>query len=120
MGGQMKKWLFSLLLVAMCSSVAFAEDPVALKNQADMKVQTADQLIKQAQKMLQENSNNPESLKLAIHLYVQAGQSFESAANIYKSVMPDYATEQDVQNSMAAMQACIETIQEIKERGASF
>lgn len=91
-----------------------AQDPTALKNQANSQVVAASRLMEKAMVLLQQ-SPNPQGRDAAVSLLVEAGQMFEQSAGIYKTLVPNYATEEDVNNSLRAMQVCIQRIQQIKQ-----
>jgi len=94
---------------------ALAETPQNLRSQADAHAQTATQLMLEGQKLLN-SARGIESLRAAISLYAQAGSRFEKATQIYRNLVPDYATQADVDNSESAMRLCFEMIQKIKTK----
>lgn len=103
-----------LVLMLLFSSSAAAQDPAALKGQANTQVVTASRLMEKAMEILRQ-APTPQGRDTAISLLVEAGQMFEQSAGIYKALVPDYAGQQDVENSLKAMQVCIQKIQEIKQ-----
>ncbi len=105
----------SLVMITMVSaSLCLAnETPEGLRSQADTNVKSAGQLVIEAQELLK-GDFAPEKGKVALSLYIKAGQLFEQAVKIYSALVPNYASETDVRNSNAAMQNCLRTIQEIK------
>ncbi len=90
-------------------------DPQQLKNQANAIAMDAVQRVRQAESMLRVDASEP-SLRAVMPLYVQAGKSFEKAAQLYTVLSPNYASAQDVQNAVGAMQSCLQSIEEIKKR----
>ena len=92
------------------------QNPEVYKVQANNDVQVAQQLVNQAQAMLQGGQVSRESLQVAMRLYTQAGQLFEKAGNVYKALGPSYAPPQDVEGAFKAMQHCVSMIEEIKKR----
>lgn len=103
-----------LLAALFISSPAIAQDPAALKNQANTQVVTASHLMEKAMTILRQ-SPTLQGRDAAVSLLVEAGQMFEQSAGIYKALLPDYAGQEDVDNSLRAMQVCIQKIQEIKQ-----
>jgi len=85
-----------------------------MKEQANSQVMAAAQLMQKATETAQSNPT-AEGRQVAISLFVEAGQMFEQAANIYQSLGPNYAAPADVQNAQQAMKACIENIQKLKQ-----
>lgn len=106
---------FLLFILALSlSSPAIAQDPAALKNQANTQVVTASRLMEKAFEILRQ-APAAQGRDTAVSLLVEAGQMFEQSAGIYKALVPDYAAQEDVENSLRAMQVCIQKIQEIKQ-----
>jgi hypothetical protein len=91
-----------------------ASDPNVLRNQATNDVQVAFQLVSQADSMLKSASNR-ETLRAALEIYVRAGQTAERAANLFQSLQPKYASEDDVRNSQALIERCVASINQIKK-----
>lgn len=102
---------FSFLLLA--SAVDAAEDPAQMKQKANADVQTGAQIMQKAFQTIQGNPS-AEARQVAVTLFVQAGQLFEEATNLYKALVPQYATVEDVQNAQSAMAQCIQAIQKIR------
>ena len=84
-----------------------------MKGQANQQVAAAGQLTNNAFRLLQ-GAPSVENRRTALSLLVEAGRLFEQAAMTYKALVPQYATQTDVENSLQAMQKCIQTISEIK------
>ncbi|MCM8775054.1 MAG: hypothetical protein NC930_01675 [Candidatus Omnitrophica bacterium] len=112
-----KRYLFicSLALLFFIPKTYAQGSPDVYKSQADAEVQAAIQLQEEAGQLLKVGITT-ERMRLAMNLYLRAGQMFEKAANVYKSLGPDYASPDDVKNSLAAMDHCIKMIGEIKKR----
>ncbi len=106
-------WLVFLFTVLLASS-AWAQDPNALKSQANNQVVTASQLMERARAVLQQ-SPNPAGRNAAIAILVEAGQMFEQSAGIYQALIPNYASQQDVDNARKAMQSCVQQIQQLQQ-----
>lgn len=106
---------FLLLVISLSfSAPALAQDPAALKGQANTQVVTASRLMEKAMEILRQ-SPTAQGRDTAVSLLIEAGQMFEQSAGIYKALVPDYAGQEDVENSLRAMQVCIQKIQEIKQ-----
>ena len=111
------KWVLTLAVLLTFAPLAFgAESPESYKNEADNGVRVAMQLEQQAVQMLQSGLLDREKLKVALNLYIQAGQLFEKASNTYKVLGAKYASSQDSDNAFQAMQGCLNAIKKIKER----
>ena len=94
------------------STSAYAEDPTALRAQADAKVKSAAVLMQQADQ-LSRGVYNRNKMQAAMEMYIQAGKAFEMAANVYSALVPQYATENDVHQAREMMQRCIRTVKSI-------
>jgi hypothetical protein len=95
---------------------AAVSNPESLRVQADNNVQAAGMLLNQAQILLNSANVTREKMKIALNLYIQAGQMFEQSANIYKALLPNYASQEDVLNADGAMKGCLRSIGEIKSK----
>ena len=109
-----KNGLLTLLFTLAITASAWAQDPNALKSQANNQVVTASQLMERARAVLQQ-SPNPAGRNAAIAILVEAGQMFEQSAGIYQALMPKYATQEDVDNARKAMQSCVQQIQQLQQ-----
>lgn len=94
---------------------ALAQNPSDLKQGANQDANMANRLMAEAIRVAQENPST-EGYKTAISLFVQAGQLFERAGAVYQSLVPQYATPQDVNNAAMAMQYCIDSVNELKRK----
>lgn len=105
--------LFSFCLPAL----SFAEEtPENLRSQAEISVKTAFELMQEAQGIARGNITQ-EKASVLISLYTRAGQLFEKAATIYAALEPyQYASKQDVKNCQEAMQNCIRSIKDVRQR----
>lgn len=104
---------FCLLWVPF--AMGAGEDPNAYKERANTDVRAAEQIMRKADELLN-NGASADNMRAALPLYIKAGQMFEEAAGIYKAIMPNYATELDVNNAQQAMRYCLTSIAEIKKR----
>lgn len=113
----MKKFYAGLLLglIFLSSSSLFAESPTEYLNDANNAAATAQEFVRQAEKTL-EGTPDRVSMELAIRLYMKAGEMFEKAYKIYSALGPSYATPQDLEGARAALQNCLNNINEIKKR----
>lgn len=107
------------LIVLLVSTYSFshpgyAEDPSAIKEQANSQVMVASRLMQQGMAMAQ-SATSPESRQASMQLLIEAGQLFEKASLMYQSLMPQYATQSDVDNSRKAMENCINVIAQLKQ-----
>jgi len=107
-------FLTVLILISNAAGLC-AQDPMALKEQANAQVIAASELMQEGMGVVQRGDASKEKIQVAISLLVQAGQRFEQAAKTYQTLIPDYATQTDVDNSMKAVQTCIMTIQRLKQ-----
>lgn len=101
----------SFLLAFGCA--ALAQDPSALKEQANGHAMAAGKLMQQGISLAQAPS--VEARKTAVQLLIQAGQLFEQAAAIYQSLVPQYAAQSDADNARRAMENCINVIAQLKQ-----
>ncbi|MCG3176309.1 MAG: hypothetical protein MOGMAGMI_01257 [Candidatus Omnitrophica bacterium] len=107
------------LLTALClwtSTAVAAQDAggMQLRNQANADVIAATRLVQQADEMVR-SSRSVETLRVSMQLFVQAGRLYEQSAKRYQALVPDYASQADVDNAVQAMQYCIRSIQEIQK-----
>jgi len=91
------------------------ESPEAMMNQAIGNLRTASNLVERAKEVL---SNNPgvDNLRTGIHLYAEAGRGFEKAAQIFAALGTDYVKQSDIDNCNKAVQSCLATIEQCKNR----
>ncbi|MBU3758617.1 MAG: hypothetical protein FGM27_01660 [Candidatus Omnitrophica bacterium] len=105
--------VITLLSALLFAGSALAQDPAAVKSQADSQVVAASKLMERAMTMLQQSPMGG-GREAAVALLAEAGQMFEKSAGLYKALYPNYASKEDVENSIRAMQVCIQRIQEIR------
>lgn len=114
----MKRWtsmvVLAALLVASQAAAAQQESGAQLRNQANADVIAATRLVQQADEMVR-SGRSVETMKVSMQLFVQAGRMYEASAKKYQALIPDYASQADVDNSVQAMQYCIRSIQEIQK-----
>lgn len=114
----MKRWTPYVMLafVWICSSATAAQQDsgAQLRNQANADVIAATRLVQQADAMAR-SGRSVETMKVSMQLFVQAGRMYEASAKKYQALIPDYASQADVDNSVQAMQYCIRSIQEIQK-----
>lgn len=91
-----------------------AQDPVAVKTQANQNVMNAKRLMEQADVLVKTKTTSA-GLQTAASLYVRAGQLFENAAKVYQGLGPNYANEQEVANSYKATQYCASSAKRIQQ-----
>jgi len=108
-----KPFLYILIAIFVYAPVLFAEDPGALKEQANGQVMAASRLMQQGMSLI--HSPTVENKRTAIQMLIQAGQLFEQSAQVYQSLMPQYAAQSDVDNSRKAMENCINAIDQLKQ-----
>ena len=99
--------------VVLLTTTALAADPAAMKAEANNAVTLGQSLVNEAERLLK-GEKNFEALKVALSLYARAGQSFEKAANLYRSLFPDYASKGDVENAAQAVDYCLAMMKDIR------
>lgn len=114
----MKRWtpyvLLAYLWISAGASAAQQDSGAQLRNQANADVIAATRLVQQADEMVR-SGRSVETMKVSMQLFVQAGRMYEASAKKYQALIPDYASQSDVDNSVQAMQYCIRSIQEIQK-----
>lgn len=103
------------VFVLLMSTAGYAKTPEQIRSQADNDVQIASGLLAEAQKLLHGNVSQTQ-VTTAMNLFMRAGQLYEQAANTYRSLGPNYATREDVENSMAATKQCVDAIQNLRKQ----
>jgi hypothetical protein len=93
-------------------------DVNGMRIQAAGDIQVAVQLYSQADSMVK-LAPTREKVKLAIDLFIRAGQSAEKAAAAYKALAPTNATQEEVAMSQKVLENCLSNIAELKRVLAS-
>jgi hypothetical protein len=93
-------------------------DVNGMRMQAAGDIQVAVQLYNQADSMVK-LAPTREKVKLAIDLFIRAGQSAEKAAVAYKALAPKNATQDEVAMSQKILENCLSNIAELKRVLAS-
>lgn len=111
----MKKIIpLTMLLSILFAGNLFAENENQMRAQAGNDMKMARELMLEAKTILQQD-RSPSGMKAAAALYTRAGQTLERAMNIYSSLVPDHASEEEVENARGGVQFCISSIQEIQK-----
>ncbi len=113
----MKKiWIFLILLLPVIAAAPLVaqETPEGARQEAFENIKVALKLADQAQKMVTSPATR-ESVKTAVDLYVQAGQLFEKAEVVFKTLGVQYVSKDDLDNCTKAKEDCIKAIQKLKE-----
>ena len=109
----MKK-IAALFLLGIFLTPAWAADPSQLHAQAGKDMATAREIMSQAKEMVVQ-SPTTENMRAAISLYARAGEMLERAANAYQQLLPDHATQQEVDNAQNGIRFCIASIRDIQQ-----
>ena len=107
-----------ILVFSLCLSLqanAQSQSPDALREQAFADIKTASSLMESAVRAMR-NSNDQGDLKLALQLFAEAGKLFQQAAGKLQVLVPEYASEKDLEGCVKAMDACMDAINKIKKR----
>jgi hypothetical protein len=105
-----------VLMFCLCSvHSSFAQSPETIKEQAFSEVRTASALMERAASAMN-NYKSESDLKLALGLFAEAGKLFQNAAGKFQALVPEYASETDLNGCIKAMEACMNAINRIKER----
>lgn len=102
-----------VFLAGSCEGAAQQESGAQLRNQANADVMAATRLVRQAEEMVR-SARSIDTMKVSVQLFAEAGRLYESSTQKYRALIPDYASQADVDNSSQAMQYCIRSIQEIQ------
>ena len=118
----MKKYYFGLIAAilllggqGMPLSRAEEPPPSMLIVQANENANMGLQLVERARQILQ-GGVGKEKLQLAVSLYVEAGQSFEKAENLFRKAGTDYVSQEDIDGATRAKEECISAINELKKK----
>ena len=112
----MRKIIASIVLTLFVMTLAYAQQvsPDIVKEQAFNKIKIATELLARANSLLVPNQSR-ENLVVASQLFVQAGQLFEQSGNMLRPLVPQYASQIDVENCEKATQTCVDSISNIKD-----
>lgn len=113
----MKKILVHLLFLAilLLPPFAHATTPNQALSDANSIAVAANEFMAQAEKLLK-GAPERAKIELALSFYAKAGEMFERAHRIYVALGPSYASRQDVEGSYAAVQQCVNNMNELKKR----
>lgn len=96
-------------------SMLFSDlSPETYRSKADSNMIVGQNLVKEARSIMNNNSN-PQTLKIALSLYVKAGKLFEEASKTYTALGPNYVTMEMVEGSIQAMNSCVKNANKIKQ-----
>lgn len=109
--------LFLLVSCGTWADAAQSEDAVAKEvlNNTYADVRMAQELVAEANRVLQ-GSPKRSQFEFAINLYARAGQLFEKASGAFKALGTDYAGADDAEGARQAMENCMKSIEQLKQR----
>ena len=114
----MKKLFILFFIIAITFvSISFAQagqTPEELRSEAFTKVKLGTDLMKKASEILAREADEA-SAKAAVTLYAQAGQMFQEAYNVLNYLGEDYVSASDLEGTSKAMDACMKSINGLKE-----
>ena len=90
-----------------------SETPDSIREQAYDKIRIGYDIFNRATQVAQK-ARTEESMKVAIELYAQAGQTFQEAYNILKFLGTDYVRQEDIDGVKNAVDACVQSIKNAK------
>ena len=105
--------LISALLWCSVQQAAAQETPDVLKTEAYTKLRVAQQVMTNANNYMMSNPR-PEDLRTAFQLYAQAGQLFQEAGAILKTLGTAYVSQQDIDGCDQAVKICLESMNKIR------
>ncbi|MDD4203014.1 MAG: hypothetical protein PHQ52_06065 [Candidatus Omnitrophica bacterium] len=114
----MGKFWSAVFLVVLCScssTYAKTESPDVLRQEAFVDITTASSLMQKAANAMS-NANNENDLRLSIQLFAEAGKLFQSAGSKLEVLVPEYASQEDLEGCKQAMTSCLNAINNIKKR----
>jgi len=114
----MKKLCSAVLAAALIFSapMSYAQgSPEDAVGRAFQNIEMANGLIQRASNLIQQNPRNAAGLQVARDLYIQAGQLFEQASNVFRALGPEYIKQSDIDSVNKAVQDCVAAAQRCNE-----
>ena len=114
----MRKLLSVALVIMICFGFSMdirSESPDLLRQEAFADISTGSSIMQRAANSMS-NANNESDLKVAIQLFAEAGRLFQIAKSKLEVLVPEYASQADLDGCEKAMDSCINAINNIKKR----
>ena len=96
-----------------------AVSPDVLRQEAFIDISTASSLMQKAANAMSK-ANNESDLRVAIQLFAESGKLFQSAQSKLEVLVPEYASQEDLEGCKQAMTSCLNAINNIKKRLAQI
>lgn len=107
---KMKKLCLAVLTAVLMFSAPslYAQDsPEDVVGKAFQDIEMGNGLVQRAGLLIQQNPRNAAGLQVARDLYIQAGQLFEQASNVFQALGPEYIKQEDIDGVDKTVQECI-------------
>jgi hypothetical protein len=109
----MKRLLILFIMFCAAGNICFADTPESIREQANNKIKIANQLVADAQK-LSVPGQTSQNRVVGLKLFIQAGQLFEQAENMLKTLGARYVSQSDIDSCARAAQSCANEISNIR------
>jgi hypothetical protein len=96
------------------------ESPEDVVGRAFQNIEMANGLVQRAGELIKQNPRNVAGLKVARDLYIQAGQLFEQASNIFVALGNEYIKQADIDGVNKAVKDCVSAAQNCNQHIAKL